>query len=180
MQAAAVMRATLFTLAQLHAVGVCHLGATLFPHLRSATLFPHLRTHVPPPLCAWVARTSATPHRAPRLTLPCIWVADVKPQNLLFRHPASLSAAARITVSEPSGRTVPADLLLADFGCARALKRTAEGAWRSLPDDNGGTLAFTPPEAIEERLQGPHTDVWSAGCVVGAWVRVSRTPIPRP
>ena len=58
-----------------------------------------------------------------------------------------------------------ADLVLADFGCARALKRTAEGAWRSLPDDDGGTLAFTPPEAIEEHLQGPHTDVWSAGCV---------------
>ena len=46
-----------------------------------------------------------------------------------------------------------ADLILADFGCARALKRTAHGAWGSLPDDDGGTLAFTPPEAFEERVQ---------------------------
>jgi serine/threonine protein kinase len=66
---------------------------------------------------------------------------------------------------QPSGEHVQADLVLADFGCARALTRTAQGAWGSLPDDDGGTLAFTPPEAFEERVQGPHTDVWSAGCV---------------
>ena len=64
-----------------------------------------------------------------------------------------------------SREPVQADLILADFGCARALKRTAHGAWGSLPDDDGGTLAFTPPEAFEERVQGAHTDVWSAGCV---------------
>ena len=68
-------------------------------------------------------------------------------------------------MQQTSGQHVQADLILADFGCARALKRTAEGAWGSLPDDDGGTLAFTPPEAIEDHLQGPHTDVWSAGCV---------------
>lgn len=84
---------------------------------------------------------------------------------MLYRYPASLCAASRISVQQTSGQRVQADLILADFGCARALKRTAEGAWGSLPDDDGGTLAFTPPEAIEEHLQGPHTDVWSAGCV---------------
>ena len=73
-----------------------------------------------------------------------------------------------------------ADLILADFGCARALKRTAHGAWGSLPDDDGGTLAFTPPEAFEERVQGAHTDVWSAGCAGFSLLFLRPNPNPNP
>ena len=48
----------------------------------------------------------------------------------------------------------------------------ADGAWAPLPNDGGGTLYFTPPETLEEELQGAASDVWAAGCVVFSLLRL--------
>ena len=101
---------------------------------------------------------------------------DVKPQNLLYR---TVGVSRRgPTVFDAHG--VPAELLLADFGCARELSRTeshpadggsqavlqsARGGWRALRSDGGGTLYFTAPEILEEEVQATSADVWAAGCV---------------
>jgi serine/threonine protein kinase len=109
---------------------------------------------------------------------------DVKPQNLLFRT----VAIPRDSATRFDAHGVPADVLLADFGCARLLKRappsssssssigssglcssgmlpSCRGGWQALINDGGGTLFFTPPEALEEGLQATSADVWAVGCV---------------
>jgi hypothetical protein len=101
---------------------------------------------------------------------------DVKPQNLLFRQPPSLGSVSRFETARG-----PAELFLADFGCAREVQRAgpgggggggggaalqaARGGWRALKSDGGGTLYFSAPEIIEEGVQATSADVWAAGCV---------------
>ena len=115
---------------------------------------------------------------------------DVKPQNLLYRTPPSHGSRACFVT--PAGEL--AELFLADYGCARELRRAdggdeggsesgggaggrrgggdeaplpaARGGWCALRNDGGGTLYFTPPEILEEELQATSADVWAAGCVL--------------
>ena len=103
---------------------------------------------------------------------------DVKPQNLLYRT----TDIARHSPTRFDAHGVAAEVLLADFGCARQLTKAdgadkgskaergrllpaARSGWRALVSDGGGTLYFTAPEILEESYQATSADVWAAGCV---------------
>ena len=119
-------------------------------------------------------RQAAAATRALLLALASLHAAgvchlDIKPQNLLYRQPPAASAPAVFVVDG-----APAELLVADWGCARRLEAAPGGgsSWAPLRNDGGGTLYFTPPCTLEEELQGAPSDIWAAGCVFFALLRL--------
>ena len=107
---------------------------------------------------------------------------DIKPQNVLYRRIDTSERAGAAAPTRFDAHGIAAEVLLADFGCARELTRAdergksstsgsgrtlpaARSGWRALVSDGGGTLYFTAPEIVEESLQATSADVWAAGCV---------------